>query len=209
MRPSTSSSVDDTSTSPPGSANTWGRSSARVDKFGVALSRIDVEISKESNPRLADRAFEVELTCLGRGPVIRAEATAADKYAALDLAYGRLEERLRRAADRRHARYRKGGLPEPVEIDEVVAAEVEVESDDTEADVVYEDGPIVVRDKTHDTTPMTVGEALHALELVGHDFFLFHDVETDRPTVVYKRRGYDYGLLRIAVRDDGPASAAS
>ena len=56
---------------------------------------------------------------------------------------------------------------------------------------------------------MTVGEALHALELVGHDFFLFHDVETDRPTVVYKRRGYDYGLLRIAVREDGAATAAS
>jgi ribosomal subunit interface protein len=186
-----------------------GEKLARVDKFGVALSRIDVEISKETNPRLADRAFEVELTCVGRGPVIRAEATAADKYAALDLAYGRLEERLRRAADRRHARYRKGGLPEPIEIEEVVAAEVEVEADDTEADVVYEDGPIVVRDKTHDTVPMTVGEALHALELVGHDFFLFHDVETGRPAVVYKRRGYDYGLLRISVSDDGAATAAS
>jgi ribosomal subunit interface protein len=186
-----------------------GEKLARVDKFGVALSRIDVEISKETNPRLADRAFEVELTCVGRGPVIRAEATAADKYAALDLAYGRLEERLRRAADRRHARYRKGGLPEPIEIEEVVAAEVEVEADDTEADVVYEDGPIVVRDKTHDTVPMTVGEALHALELVGHDFFLFHDVETGRPAVVYKRRGYDYGLLRISVSDEGAATAAS
>jgi ribosomal subunit interface protein len=186
-----------------------GEKLARVDKFGVALSRIDVEVSKEANPRQADRAFEVELTCVGRGPVIRAEATAADKYAALDLAYGRLEERLRRAADRRHARYRKGGLPEPMEMDEIVAAEVEVESDDTEADVVYEDGPIVVRDKTHETTPMTVGEALHALELVGHDFFLFHDVETDLPTVVYKRRGYDYGLLRISLSEQGPASAAS
>jgi ribosomal subunit interface protein len=182
---------------------------ARVDKFGVALSRIDVEISKETNPRLADRAFEVELTCVGRGPVIRAEATAADKYAALDLAYSRLEERLRRAADRRHARYRKGGLPEPIEIDEVVAAEVEVEADDSEADVVYEDGPIVVRDKTHATVPMTVGEALHALELVGHDFFLFHDVETGAPAVVYKRRGYDYGLLRMSVSDGGAATAAS
>ena len=185
-----------------------GEKLSRIDKFGVALSRIDVEVSKESNPRQADRAFEVELTCLGRGPVIRAEATAADKYAALDLAYGRLEERLRRAADRRHARYRKGGLPEPVMVEEVVAEELEAEVDDTEADVVYEDGPIVVRDKTHATTPMTVGEALHALELVGHDFFLFVDVETGLPTVVYKRRGYDYGLLRISV-GDAPASAAS
>jgi ribosomal subunit interface protein len=185
-----------------------GEKLARIDKFGVALSRIDVEVSKETNPRQADRAFEIELTCVGRGPVIRAEATAADKYAALDLAYGRLEERLRRAADRRHARYRKGGLPEPMLAEEVVAVEVEQEADDSEADVVYEDGPIVVRDKTHTTSPMTVGEALHALELVGHDFFLFLDVETGLPTVVYKRRGYDYGLLRISV-DEPPASAAS
>jgi ribosomal subunit interface protein len=185
-----------------------GEKLARIDKFGVALSRIDVEVSKEPNPRQADRAFEVELTCVGRGPVIRAEATAADKYAALDLAYGRLEERLRRAADRRHARYRKGGLPEPMLVEDVVAVEVEQEADDSEADVVYEDGPIVVRDKTHATSPMTVGEALHALELVGHDFFLFLDVETGLPTVVYKRRGYDYGLLRISV-DEPPASAAS
>ena len=61
----------------------------RVDRFGVTLSRVDVEVTKEANPRQADRAFEVELTCVGRGPVVRAEATAADKYAALDLAYGR------------------------------------------------------------------------------------------------------------------------
>jgi len=181
----------------------------RIDRFGVALSRIDVEVSKEPNPRQADRAFEVELTCVGRGPVIRAEATAADKYAALDLAYGRLEERLRRAADRRHARYRKGGLPEPVEMDEIIAAEVEVEEDDTEADVVYEDGPIVVRDKTHPSLPMTVQEALHALELVGHDFFLFHDVATGLPTVVYKRRGYDYGLLRLTLESVGASADAS
>ena len=55
----------------------------------------------------------------------------------------------------------------------------------------------MVRDKTHPSMPMTVSEALHALELVGHDFFLFHDIDTDSPTVVYKRRGYDYGLLRL------------
>ena len=170
----------------------------RVDRFGVALSRVDVEVSKESNPRQADRAFEVELTCVGRGPVVRAEATAADKYAALDLAYGRLEERLRRAGERRTSKHRRGGPPVVGVGGEVAAAAEEAaEADDTEADVVYEDGPIVVRDKTHPSMPMTVSEALHALELVGHDFFLFHDVDTDRPTVVYKRRGYDYGLLRL------------
>jgi hypothetical protein len=139
--------------------------------------------------------------------VIRAEAAAPDKYAALDLACGRLEERLRRAADRRTGKYRKSSVV-PRVIEDVVAEEIEAIPDDVEADVVYEDGPIVVRDKTHPSTPMTVAEALHALELVGHDFFLFHDVDTGLPTVVYKRRGYDYGLLRItshdsAVTEDG------
>ncbi len=182
----------------------------RIDRFGVALSRIDVEVSKESNPRQADRAFEVELTCVGRGPVIRAEATAADKYAALDVAYTRLEERLRRAAERRHAKHRRGGVPvlDGVGGEAAAAAEEAAEADDTEADVVYEDGPIVVRDKTHPSLPMTVQEALHALELVGHDFFLFHDVATSLPTVVYKRRGYDYGLLRLTVETVGAAADA-
>jgi ribosomal subunit interface protein len=169
----------------------------RIDRFGVTLSRVDVEVTKEANPRQAERAFEVELTCVGRGPVVRAEATAADKYAALDLAYGRLEERLRRAGERRTSKHRRGGAPLSGVGEAAAAAEEALEADDTEADVVYEDGPIVVRDKTHPSMPMTVSEALHALELVGHDFFLFHDIDTDRPTVVYKRRGYDYGLLRL------------
>jgi ribosomal subunit interface protein len=181
----------------------------RIDRFGVALSRIDVEVSKEPNPRQADRAFEVELTCVGRGPVIRAEATAADKYGALDVAYTRLEERLRRAAERRHAKHRRGGLLEPAPVDAVVAEQLADDADDTEADVVYEDGPIVVRDKTHPSAPMTVAEALHALELVGHDFFLFHDIDTGRPTVVYKRRGYDYGLLRITTVEREETEVAS
>jgi ribosomal subunit interface protein len=168
----------------------------RVDRFGIGLSRVDVEVTKEPNPRQSERAFEVELTCVGRGPVIRAEASAADKYAALDLAYGRLEERLRRASEKKHTRYRRSAPP-PSLVD-AVQDEMAAVPDDVEADVVYEDGPIVVRDKTHPSTPMSVGEALHALELVGHDFFLFHDVDTGLPTVVYKRRGYDYGLLRIA-----------
>ena len=186
----------------------------RIDRFGVALSRVDVEVSKETNPRQADRAFEVELTCVGRGPVIRAEASAADKYAALDVAYTRLEERLRRAAERRHTKHRRNVVPMGGVPGETAAAAVEAaEADDTEADVVYEEGPIVVRDKTHPSMPMTVSEALHALELVGHDFFLFHDVGSGLPTVVYKRRGYDYGLLRLSVDhvdgESGEASEAS
>jgi len=174
-----------------------GEKLGRVDRFGVPLSRIDVEVSKESNPRLADRAFEVELTCIGKGPVIRAEATADDKYAALDVAYGRLEERLRRAGEKRVARHRKGGTP-PVAGEAAAAAVVGEDQEVPEPGVVFEDGPVVVREKTHASPPMRVSEALEAMELVGHDFFLFMDVDTGRPSVVYKRRGYDYGLLRLA-----------
>jgi len=176
----------------------------RIEKFGIHVTRVDVEVTKEPNPRQHDHAFEVELTIAAKGPVIRAEASAVDKFAAFDLAYGRLEERLRRAADRKHTKHGKhvraaelldAGAPalEPVSADAEVL-------DFEDAAVVYEDGPIVVRDKTHPSEPMTVADALHALELVGHDFFLFLDIETGQPTVVYKRRGYNYGLLRLEVQ---------
>lgn len=178
---------------------------SRVDRFGVPLTRVDVEVSKEGNPRLADRAFEVELTCRGKGPVIRAEAASADKYAALDIAYGRLEERLRRAADKRRATRRSvlptNGAAAAAEA-AVAVADVDVEVAEEVAEplpdgVVYAEGPVIVREKTHVAGPMTVEQALHEMELVGHDFYLFADEATGRPSVVYRRRGYDYGLIRL------------
>ncbi|MEO6822445.1 MAG: ribosome-associated translation inhibitor RaiA [Candidatus Nanopelagicales bacterium] len=180
----------------------------RIAKFGVDLTRIDVEVSKENNPRLADRAFSVELTCRGRGNVIRAEARAEEKYAALDIAYGRLEERVRRAVERRHTRGRRGpaGL---IGADEAAAALLAMDGaavasdEESDTDVVYEDGPVVVREKTHASAPMSVPDALHAMELVGHDFFLFQDIDSGCATVVYKRRGYDYGLLRLDLLEAG------
>ncbi|MEZ5117137.1 MAG: ribosome-associated translation inhibitor RaiA [Candidatus Nanopelagicales bacterium] len=182
---------------------------ARIDRFGVTLSLIDVEVSKESNPRLADRAFEVELTCRGKGPVIRAEAAAQDKYAALDAAYGRLEERLRRAADKRRAgRRANGSLGESLGDMVVAAAPAAVavveEADEVEplpAGVVYAEGPVVVREKSHASAPMTVEQALHEMELIGHDFYLFSDADSGMPSVVYRRRGYDYGLIRLQPED--------
>lgn len=203
---------------------------SRLDRFGVPLSRIDVEVSKELNPRQSDRAYEVELTCRGRGPVIRAEAAANDKYAALDVAYSRLEERLRRAGERRrfhrHGRAATASASSaapPLESDEVVGARLSVVDDmprvsgsahtangsapattgaDDVDDVVYAAGPVVVREKTHRAGPMTVEQALHAMELVGHDFFLFMDVDEGCATVVYRRRGFDYGLIRLHEESD-------
>ena len=59
------------------------------------------------------------------------------------------------------------------------------------------DGPLVVREKFHSATPMTIDRALLEMELVGHDFFLFRDETCQLPSVVYRRRGYDYGVIRL------------
>lgn len=187
---------------------------ARMERFGLQIARIDVEVSRERNPRLAERAIEVELTCHGRGSLVRAEAHAAEKYTALDEACDTLTERLRRMADKRRSQRRRrarvvaadvadeqlaavSGLPEPTD-----------HQDDLPAGVVLSEGPVMVREKTHATRPMTVSAALDALEAVGHDFYFFHDSDADRPSVLYRRRGYDYGLIRLDIDVAGDRAAS-
>ena len=182
---------------------------ARAERFGLDIARIDVEVSMEKNPRLSDRAIEVELTCIGRGNPLRAEAHAPDKFTALDLATDTLTERLRRQADKRNSKRRRHTrIVDANSHTELVADGLApTDSEDVEekydpalpADVVFAEGPIMVREKTHDTAPMTLLEAIDQLELTNHDFFFYHDSEASRPSVVYRRRGYDYGLIRLDV----------
>ena len=99
----------------------------RLGKLDAKCYRLDVELSRERNPRLSGSRDKIELTAHSRGPVIRAEAAAADEYAALDLATARLEERMRRAADRRAQRHsphvgRREAAPVSVREAAVVAA---------------------------------------------------------------------------------------
>ncbi|MDZ7578584.1 MAG: ribosome-associated translation inhibitor RaiA [Candidatus Nanopelagicales bacterium] len=175
----------------------------RLDRFGLDIARVDVEVSKDGNPRNADRAVEVELTCTGRGQLLRAEAHAEDKFAALNDACDTITERFRRAADkRRSVRRRRTRL---IAADEAMPLQVHVGADEPPAseeadlapDVVFADGPVTVREKVHVTSPMSVAEALDSLEMIGHDFYFFLDSETDQPSVVYRRRGFDYGLVRL------------
>lgn len=181
---------------------------AKLERLDHKVFRVDAELSKERNPRLSGVCDRIELTVYSRGPVIRAEAAAADPYAALDLASAKLQERLRRAADRRAKRHAashagaaspRSAAPRPVEPGTVVGATV---AQDVPADAAgrYEppdEGPLVVREKTHVAAPMTLDDALHQMELVGHDFYLYCDKATGLPSVVYRRRGYDYGVLRL------------
>jgi ribosomal subunit interface protein len=183
---------------------------ARLEKLNHRVIRVDVEVSKERNPRMADRAVRVELTMMSRGPVMRAEAAAEDKMAALDKALDRLQTRMRKAADRRRIHH---GNRRPVSVAEATADSANGAPaatggegpDDLTGEhkvgplTVVGDGPLVVREKTHSGAPMTLDQALYEMELVGHDFFLFVDKESELPSVVYRRRAYDYGVIRLDV----------
>jgi ribosomal subunit interface protein len=191
---------------------------SKISKLDQKAIRVDVEVSQERNPRQSDRRERVELTIRSRGPAIRAEASADDRYTALDLAFAKLESRLRRSSDRR-----KGRSSETVRSPEVLAAVAapavaiangtlangtqalqeatapqETTAEDTLVPIQMEgEGPLVVREKAHNAQPMTLDQALLEMELVGHDFYLFHDSDCGRFSVVYRRRGYDYGVIRL------------
>jgi ribosomal subunit interface protein len=176
----------------------------RLEKHDHRIIRVEVLLEKEKTSQ-PERAVRVELTAKSRGPIVRAEAAAEDKMAALDLALDKMAAQMRRAADRRKV-HRGQRTPESVAqaMARSGAATASLDEEtDTERSVgpveVTGEGPLVVREKTHAATPMTLDQALYEMELVGHDFFLFIDKETERPSVVYRRRGYDYGVITLDV----------
>lgn len=184
----------------------------KIQKLDGKVISLDVEVSKEPNPRQADRCDRVEITLHSRGPVIRAEAAASDPYAALDLAADKLEARLRKQHDKRYTRRGNGRISAAEVADHVPGAATlngngtVVHEDDTDSVPtkkigsleVMGEGPLIVREKTHVAAPMTLDQALYEMELVGHDFYLFVDSETKEPSVVYRRHAYDYGVIHLS-----------
>ncbi|HTZ94201.1 MAG TPA: ribosome-associated translation inhibitor RaiA [Streptosporangiaceae bacterium] len=219
---------------------------AKIEKLDSKAIRIDVQVSAEHNPRQSGTRERVELTVVSRGPAIRAEAAAEDRFAALDVALGKLESRLRRVCDRRkgrhgaHAAVRLSDLPaadlasgaerpairlgagggllasnDTAAVMAAMAAAADQADSAEQADPDAEDlvpvdmqgdGPLVVREKFHTATPMGIEQALFEMELVGHDFFLFRDAVSGVPSVVYRRRGYQYGVIRL-MEEQAPAMA--
>jgi ribosomal subunit interface protein len=181
---------------------------SRLEKHDHRIMRVQVEVENERNPRQADRAVKVELTAFSKGPVIRAEAAAEEKMGALDLAIDKMAAQMRRAADRRRVHH---GRHTPVSVAEALAdapAGAEDDGDETTIErqvgpiTVTGDGPLVVREKAFRGSPMTLDQALYEMELVGHDFYLFVDKESELPSVVYRRRGYDYGVISLDTESD-------
>ena len=204
---------------------------ARVERYDQKAVHYDVELFHERNPRQSKSCQRVEITGRCRGQVVRAEASGADFYAALDAAVSKLDNRLRRVADRRKVHY---GRRHPTSVAEATAplaatltsdidAAVETNGqrtgllDPPDPELDYQlptqraesptaqslagqdaQGPgRVVRRKRHSATPMTVDDALYEMELVGHDFYLFADATSGLPSVVYRRHGFDYGVIQL------------
>ncbi|MCU1570396.1 MAG: ribosomal subunit interface protein [Naasia sp.] len=202
--------------------------SQKIDSFADAAAILEVRLCRHHQTSGSSSGDDrVELTLLGPGPLIRAEAGASDKYVAFDMAFDKLMERLRRARDRRkvhrglhrpstvrsvdHGDFR---LADVVPADAETLRRIDPETGtigivpDTAASLTEEASadeptgyegysPVVIRRKVFSSSPMTVDDALYYMELVGHDFYLFIDSETSRPSVVYRRKGWDYGVIGI------------
>ncbi|RIJ77782.1 ribosome-associated translation inhibitor RaiA [Nakamurella silvestris] len=185
----------------------------RLEKFDNKIIRAEVELSHESNRRQAKVCQTVQITLLGRGPAVRAEAHAENYYAALESAVDKLESRARRASERRHDRRTSRTPisavaapadvlldgPDIFEITEPRPDDVDAVTDTDGDDARGSDGGPgrIVRIKDHPAEPINTDQALFQMELVGHDFYLFNDSETGLASVVYRRKGFDYGLLRL------------
>ncbi|AWB93012.1 ribosome hibernation-promoting factor, HPF/YfiA family [Aeromicrobium chenweiae] len=183
---------------------------SRIEKYDSRqkILRIEVEVTHEKNPRQRDSAAKVEMTLRSRGPAVRAEATSTDQHSALDAAVDKLESRLRRVVDRKRVHH---GEKRPKSVAEATAGlpldtDLLNDTPDEGSSVtgpiqVEGDSPLVVREKTHQGSPMTLEQAMYEMELVGHDFYLFMEKDSMRPSVVYLRRAYDYGVIHLDVTE--------
>lgn len=175
---------------------------ASIERFRDRVQRVEVQVSTYPHKQ-PDHATSVEITLYGRGPVVRSEASADDKSMAFEHALDKMKSQLRRAADRRKVHR---GLRVADSLEGALPPEqpAPAESDDPPVQrigglEITGDGPLVVREKIFPAEPLTLAQALDEMELVGHDFFLYVDAESGAPSVVYRRRAYDYGVIHLDV----------
>lgn len=184
----------------------------KIQQLAENAHAMQVKLSRHHETHGRTGPDRVEITVVRKGTPVRAEAEGSDKYAAFDVAQSRIMERLRRSKDRSKS-YRKGhggaSLRDAVAHDFAEVAVDPVESsllvavatgstpvvDTPEHEPPY--SPVVIREKSFAAEPMTVHDAVDAMELVGHDFYLFHDSDSGEPAVVYRRKGWDYGVIRL------------
>ncbi|WP_430593507.1 ribosome hibernation-promoting factor, HPF/YfiA family [Humidisolicoccus flavus] len=188
----------------------------KLEKVGVLLQNSTgtaVRVSRHHDASGAAGGDRVEITVQIPGKVVRAESDGPDKYAAFDSAFHRIMERARRIKSRKtnfrssertplrtaaESEFQNVGVqPAAVElIDQVAAGEVPDQTDAHDEDE-QSWSPVVIRRKSFPTRSMTVSEAVDQMELVGHPFYLFYDSESERCAVVYRRKGWSYGVIAL------------
>lgn len=185
----------------------------KIDHLAEKAIAFEIKVSRHHETRGSTGDDRVELTLIGPGPLVRAESAGSDKYVAFDLAIAKLIERIRQSKDRKkvhRGQHRPVSLREassagfsvvditpasPDVIERVTTGEIGVQPAEDADEAEYT--PVVIRQKVFPTSHMTVESAVDHMELVGHDFFLFIDSATDRPSVVYRRKGWDYGVISL------------
>lgn len=178
-----------------------------ISKLRERVIRTEVEFTAADSKGSPDGEVRCEITLRGKGPVIRASGNAADKMLAFDRAEERLKTQLRRAADRRKRHRGLRGSRELAEFEAPAAQVIEVNDEEVVptrriSDLeITGDGPLVVRQKKFTSAPLTLAQALDEMELVGHDFFLYVDAETRLPSVVYRRKAYDFGVIHLSIEE--------
>ncbi|GAB3624554.1 ribosome-associated translation inhibitor RaiA [Mariniluteicoccus endophyticus] len=188
---------------------------SKIEKISEKIIRVEVQVSAYGNKRQPDQASRVEITVRGKGPVVRAEASAQDKMAAFEHAMDRLRGQLRKALDRKKV-HRGQHTPTALHEAAAVMTEQSVAEEAEEQPKVHNvagievtgDGPLVVREKTHAGSPMSIEQAIEQMELVGHDFYLFVDAATGQPSVAYRRKAYNFGVIHLDVSEEQPAKTA-
>lgn len=183
---------------------------AKIERLDPTLTFFHVELQHEPNPRRESEAERLQITATGKGHIARAEAKEDSFYAALETALGKMERSLRKVKVRRenvksgHRAQKGAGQIAAELVAEAEAAKPAKEERyiDPYAETVEDVRPgQVVRFKEHPATPMSVDDALSEMELVGHDFYLFINEENNKPSVVYRRHAFDYGLISLTDAD--------
>jgi len=179
--------------------------SGKVEQFAHRPEELNIKVTRHDHSKNAGQEDQVELTVYEPGHVVRAEAKSNDKFSAFDIAFGKLLERLRRYADKQ--KVHRGGRHKNLGASELSASDfasldiTPIDHDKLTGEIPIiseeESSPVVIRAKEFEKVPMTQQEAVDHMELVGHDFYLFHNSETNRESVVYRRKGYSYGVISL------------
>ena len=165
----------------------------RLARFVDGLDHAEVHFSEHKNPRIADKEI-CEVTIEGHGHHVRCKVQAPDGYQAIDKAYEKLEHQLHKLKTRLSRR--KQGQPKAHKKVDALGAVAPVDVEPVEAEGTAEEFvPQIVKSKRFAIHPMSADEAAERMELLGHGFFFFTNIETSRSAVVYRRDDGNVGLI--------------